>query len=86
MPALFSPTGERYRTEVPAEVTRLLAAGYTESPNRPPTVDDTLFHPGDHAAVDVIGYLAANPGDAERVIAEEKAGKARITIIGSQDS
>lgn len=82
MPVLFSPDGRRYRTEIATEAVRLKAAGYTEKPERPPTVVDLQFHPAGVSVQEVNDYLSANPGDAERVIAEEKAGQARVTIIG----
>lgn len=42
-----------------------------------------LFDPGEHSAADVNTYLGdADPAEAERVIAAEQAGKARITITG----
>lgn len=75
MAKLISPEGESYRTNSPAEVTRLKARGYS--------VAEELFHPGDHKVPEVLAYIAANPEDADRVIAEEKASEnPRVTIVG----
>lgn len=83
MPVLISPDGRRYRTEQPAEITRLRNARYTvEGEEEIVTVDDTRFHPGDHKVEEVAAYVAEHPEDAARVIAEEKAGKARTGIVG----
>jgi hypothetical protein len=86
VPALYSPDGVRYRTEDPLEVTRLIAAGYTDTRKRPPTIVDVQFHPSDHGVDEVLTYLAEHPEEAERIIAEEKAGKARVSIIGKPES
>jgi hypothetical protein len=87
MPVLYSPDGTRYRTEEPSEVSRLKANGYSEeAPENRVTFADTLFHPADHSVEDVLTYIAENPADADRVIAEEKAVKARVTILGKPDA
>ena len=76
MPNLISPEGESYRTSNPAEVTRLRARGYS--------VEGELFHPADHKVDEVLAYIEANPADASRVIAEERASaKPRTSIVGS---
>ena len=85
MPNLISPTGESYRTENPTEVTRLRARGYSIEGEAVVTVADSQFHPGDHGYKEVLAYIEENPADATRVIAEEKAGKRRVSIIGSED-
>ena len=85
MPVLYSPDGIRYRTEDPLEVTRLKATGYTETQKRPPTIVDLQFHPVDHSVDEVLTYVAEHPAEAERVIAEEKAGKARVTLVGQPE-
>jgi hypothetical protein len=86
MPALYSPDGVRYRTEDPLEVTRLKAIGYTDTRKRPPTIGDLQFHPDDHSVDEVLTYVAEHPAEAERVIAEEKAGKARVTLVGKSEN
>jgi hypothetical protein len=85
MPALYSPDGTRFRTEDPAEVTRLKAIGYTETRKRPPVAKDLQFHPDDHSVDEVLTYVAEHPAEAERIIAEEKAGKARVTLVGKPE-
>lgn len=87
MPVLYPPNGDGdgYRTEVQTEVTRLIAAGYTETPERPPTVADLQLHPGDHDVERVLTEMAEKPAEIDRIIAEEKAGKRRVSIIGKTD-
>lgn len=75
---LFSPEGVPFRTSSPTTITRLKTRGYTEQPPE----GDELFHPGDHKVDEVQEYIEKNPADAQRVIAEEKAGKARVSIVG----
>jgi hypothetical protein len=87
MPTLYSRNRDgdvvEFRTEDPLELVRLRAYGYSEvQPQDRVTVADQQFHPGDHGYQDVLTYLAENPADADRVIAEEKAGKARVSIVG----
>ena len=41
-----------------------------------------IFDPGSATVVDVKAYIAANPADAERVLAAERAGKNRRSIVG----
>jgi hypothetical protein len=74
-----------YRTDDPLEIARMKARGYAEGQSAgdvPPTLEDLRFHPVGKKVSEVMQYLAENPGDAERVIAEEKAGEARPTIVG----
>lgn len=82
MPTLISPTGAEYRTEDAVEITRLRARGYAVGTERPPTVVDEQFHPTEHNVDEVADYLEDHPDDTKRVIAEEKAGKARKSIVG----
>jgi hypothetical protein len=80
---LYSRDGTKYNTEDALEISRLKARGYTETYNsKDPRPVSTRFNPNDHSAVDVLQYLAENPGDAERVIATERGGKNRATIVG----
>lgn len=44
---------------------------------------DGPFDPSAHTVDEVTAYLAANPDDAERVVAEERLGKNRAGIVGS---
>lgn len=82
MPNLISPDGETFRSESPVEITRLRSRGYTLEGESVVTFADTQFHPGDHKVDEVKAYIALHPEDANRVIAEEKAGQARVTIVG----
>ena len=81
MPTLISPNGAEYRTESAVEITRLRARGYAVE-EQPPTVVDEQFHPADHKVDEVLDYMESHPDDVTRIIAEEKAGKARTSIIG----
>jgi hypothetical protein len=40
------------------------------------------FDPGEHTVAEVQEYLAANPGDTDRVLKAERKGKARATLTG----
>jgi len=40
------------------------------------------FDPGEHTVADVHDYIAAHPDQADAVLAAERAGKARATLIG----
>lgn len=85
----YSTDGGSYTSTDPVEITRLksrrshfLTPAQAEDPV---AADDTRFHPGDHTVADVNAYLAENPADAERVIAEEQAGSARKGIVDTAD-
>jgi hypothetical protein len=83
MAQLVHRTLPPYRTDDPMEIGRMKARGYVEDADGlPPTIEDVRFHPAGKSVAEIQHYLAENPGDAERVIAEEKAGKARATIVG----
>ena len=79
---LYSPDGTKYRSEDPVEITRLKSKGYTDTQKRPPTVVQQQFHPADHKQDDVLTYMAEHPAEVDRIIAEEKAGKARPKVLG----
>lgn len=86
MPQLYSPDGTPYRTDNQSEVIRLRGAGYNETkPEERVTFADQQFHPADKKVDEVLTFLAEHPQDAERIIAEEKAGQARVSIIGKAD-
>lgn len=74
MPVLYSPDGREYRTETPAEITRLtMSAGYrTERP----------FVPEEHSVAEVLEHVEEHPDEAPDVVAAERRGKARKTIVG----
>jgi hypothetical protein len=55
----------------------------TEPPAQPePGADDGGFDPADHTVAEVQQYLVDHPDDAERVLALERAGKNRATLVG----
>lgn len=81
---LYSPSGQRYRTEIPTEITRLRSSGYTDGPERPATVTDLQYHPADHPYQEVLDYMAEHPEESDRIVAEEKAGKNRVSITGEK--
>lgn len=83
MTILYSPTtGNPYRSASPAETTRLVARGYYEKPDTEPV--SASYDPGEHNVADVISYLAEHPEQADVVLAAERAGKNRSSIIGSE--
>lgn len=84
---LISRDGIPFRSESPTEITRLLSRGYTVEGEPATTFHDELFHPGDHKVDEVQAYLAdlVVAGDVHRVIAEEKAGQARVSIVGKPE-
>jgi hypothetical protein len=43
------------------------------------------FDPSAHTVAEVNDYLDANPDDADRVLAAERDGKARVSIVGDDD-
>jgi hypothetical protein len=75
--------GREYTTHNPAEVNRLrLSRSYEEVGVDPvPTVKDEQFHPEGHSVKDVRSYIDRHPAERERILAEEKAGKARTTLL-----
>lgn len=43
-----------------------------------------VFDPGGYTVAEVAEYLTAHPEDADRVIAAERAGKNRVSIVGDE--
>jgi hypothetical protein len=87
----YTPEGGEYTTSDPVEITRLksgrshfLSRREAEDPVAAAADADTTFHPGDHGIPEVLAHLEENPVDAERVLAEERAGKARKGILGEE--
>jgi hypothetical protein len=75
---LYNPLdGGQVITSTRAEVVRLRAAGYTEDPP---------FDPTEHKVEEVQAHLAEHPEDAPRVVAAEKTGRRRSTIVGSEST
>jgi CHAD domain-containing protein len=77
--------GREYTTHNQNEITRLrLSRQYEEVGVEPvPTVKDEQFHPEGKTVKEVRAYMERNPQDAARVVSEEKAGQARVTIVGA---
>lgn len=75
--------GREYTTRDPAEATRYRMSRQYEEVGvaTPPTITETQFHPGGKKVAEVMTYLQENPEDAARVIAEEKGGENRPTIV-----
>jgi hypothetical protein len=68
-------SGAEYRTSNELEIKRLTTGfGYT--------VKVPQFDPSEHTVKEVETYLADNPGDAARVLDAERAGQARVSILG----
>jgi hypothetical protein len=82
MPEFTHPQHGSYRTEIPSEMVRLKASGYTEGGRPVATVDEQRFHPANKPFQEVLTYINDHPEDADRVIAEEKAGQRRKSIVG----
>ena len=72
-----------YRTDDPMEIGRMKARGYVEADaGLPPSIEEQRFHPDGKSVAEVQQYLDEHPEDADRVVAEEKAGAARVSIVG----
>jgi hypothetical protein len=54
-------------------------------PDDPDPQDGDVFDPSAHTVAEVNDYLDANPDDADRVLAAERDGKARVSIVGDDD-
>ena len=42
------------------------------------------FDPGDHTVADVEAYLAEHPDERDAVLDAERAGKARVSLVGDE--
>lgn len=65
----------------------------SESPDAPEavaaageTAETGEFDPGDHTVAEVLAHVDANPDDLDRVLADEEAGKARVTLLEQLES
>jgi len=56
-----------------------------EEPAAPKAKASAGFDPGEHTVAEVEEYLAKHPGEVDAVLAAEKAGKARATLVGSSE-
>lgn len=71
---LYNPADQQVVVvTVPAEETRLRAAGYREAPP---------FDPSQHTVAEVQKHLAEHPGDADRVLIAEQGGRNRVQLTG----
>lgn len=78
MTKLISPDGREYRTGNLLEISRLVnGRGYR--------LADDAFDPSKHDVKTVQKHLADHPDDAERVLAAERDGQARVGILGKSD-
>jgi hypothetical protein len=68
---LYSPDGRAVSSSAPAEVSRLRAAGYTDT--RP-------FVPDEHTVPEVREHIEEHPEEAPTVAAAERRGKGRKSI------
>lgn len=68
---IYSPDGRPVSSSLPAELTRLRAAGYTDS--RP-------FVPDEHTVPEVLEHVEEHPEEAPAVVAAERRGKGRKSI------
>lgn len=84
MAELIAPDGRTFRTNDPGTINRLTLSGGYKLAGAPevPTVEDLQFHPTGKHVSDVLKYIEENPEERTRIIAEEKAGKNRPTIVG----
>lgn len=57
---------------------------FDTSGNRPPGRSRHTFDPSAHTVAEVLEYLAANPGEAEAVLAAEATGKGRTSILNAR--
>lgn len=74
MPVIYSPDGRPYRTDSPTEIIRLtMSEGYRHA--RP-------FVPDEHTVPEVLEHVEEHPAEAPAVVAAERRGKARKSIVG----
>ncbi len=82
----YTTDGGTWTANTPGEINRLrLSRTHFETAEEaadPAATDDTRFHPEAHNVDEVLAYLEENPVDGERVLAEERTGKARQGILG----
>lgn len=78
MTMLIAPDGREYRTSNVAEQRRLINGfGYR--------IKGVAFDPAQHSVQDVLKHIEENPDDADRVLALESEGQARVGIVGKPD-
>lgn len=84
---LYSPDGRPYSTASPTEITRLKFSGYTTTPPEQLVVTDAeqlapvVFDPAEHTVDQVHEFLKEHPELAESVVAAERQGKNRSSIV-----
>jgi hypothetical protein len=75
---LVSRDGSEYRTSNVLEMRRLINGfGYS--------IKGNAFDPSAHDVKAVLKYVEENPDDAERVLAAEREGQARVSIVGKDE-
>lgn len=87
---LYAPDGRRYKTPSATEATRLRARGYSDTPPAElrvpaaePGAGTVVFDPAEHTVEQVQEFLRQNPEHTGAVIAAEKAGKNRASLVGA---
>jgi len=85
---LYSPDGRPYSTASPTEITRLKAGyGYTETAPQqlavaaPAGTPRQVFDPAGHTVDQVNAFIAEHPELADAVVAAERQGKNRSSIV-----
>jgi hypothetical protein len=58
-----------------------LAPIWTGADTDPPPEGDDVFDPGAHTVADVEAYVDENPDELDAVLAAEKSGKNRVTLV-----
>jgi len=53
--------------------------------NDPPVRDADAFDPGEHTVADVEAYLAEHPDERDAVLAAERDGKNRVSLVGDTE-
>lgn len=48
-------------------------------------VEPDAFDPGEHTVEDVVAYMVEHPDELAAVLDAERAGKARVTLLGALD-
>lgn len=85
---LYSPDGRPYSTTSPTEITRLKAGyGYTDTPPEqlavaaPDGTPPQVFDPAEHTVDQVNAFIAEHPELADAIVAAERQGKNRSSIV-----
>lgn len=81
----YNTEGAAYDTDDPSEIARLkVSRSHRLAPDAEP-VQDPRFDPTQHGVSEVLNYLKDKTGpERDRVLAIERAGKARSTVLGDE--